>query len=742
MSANNAVVVILPGVVVAVGALVVFLVDLFVARKAVLAWIAAAGLIAGAAVAVGQWISVSNGLHFNRREPQTGFAGMVSLDKYTLFCVVLFAGIGVATIMLSDAYLARRKAARGEFYGLLMLVITGMIGMVVSTDIVAFFVSFELMSLPTYVLAGYLWRDADAGEQHDAEQGVLVERDHAGEAGLRLAGVEVQAVGDADPLADGHGRAGDEPGGRDPGEHGLARHEQVDEEDDESAHGHDHAGQDHDDSVVGAHLEQPPGHVEQLRQPVRLRALQRRRHPLEDLLHRYVDELEERVGIHAHPDDEDDQGHQGEDLAGAQVAQALSGLDVFVAAVVEHDALEHPQQVGGGEDDAGRGDGRQPVRVDEEAEEAEELADEAAQAGQPGRAEDEEEEESGHDGQRPGQHRHVGDLARVRALVQVPDHEEQGAGQQAVAEHDEDGALHARGVAGHRDRREDADRDEPHVAHARVSDELLEVLLDHRDERAVDDGDHRQHHDVGDERHGGVREEGQAEAQHAVPAHLQEHGGEDHGARRGRLNVRVGEPGVQREHRHLDGEGHEEGEEGPELQVVRVDLTAQLLDVEGQPDRRVVLDVVHDHDDGDEHEQAADQREQEELDGRVDAPRAAPDADDEVHRHQHDLPEHVEQEEVGGQKDSAHPHLQQEQRDEEAQLAVLDVVPAADDHDDAEQRGEEEEQGGDAVHTEAVVDVQCLDPGDVLDELHAGRLGVEDDQHDDGEHERGQRDDQ
>src|SRR5665647_3407891 len=164
MSANNAVVVILPGVVVAVGALVVFLVDLFVARKAVLAWIAAAGLIAGAAVAVGQWISVSNGLHFNRREPQTGFAGMVSLDKYTLFCVVLFAGIGVATIMLSDAYLARRKAARGEFYGLLMLVITGMIGMVVSTDIVAFFVSFELMSLPTYVLAGYLWRDARSGE--------------------------------------------------------------------------------------------------------------------------------------------------------------------------------------------------------------------------------------------------------------------------------------------------------------------------------------------------------------------------------------------------------------------------------------------------------------------------------------------------------------------------------------------------------------------------------------------------
>ena len=103
----------------------------------------------------------------------------------------------------------------------------------------------------------------------------------------------MQAVGDADPLADGHGRAGDEPGGRDPGERALARHEQVDEEDDERAHGHDHAGQDDDDGVVGVHQNSPFADVDELRQPVRLRALQRRRHPVEDLLHRHVDELEE-----------------------------------------------------------------------------------------------------------------------------------------------------------------------------------------------------------------------------------------------------------------------------------------------------------------------------------------------------------------------------------------------------------------------------------------------------------------
>ncbi len=174
MGLNNTISVILPGVVFALAAGLVFVVDLFVRRKGALSWIAVAGLVAGAAVAVGQWGQwtggwavwkvVSGGLGFGRREVVVGFAGMVGYDRYALFCVVLFAAIGVLTIMLSDAYLAKRKAARGEFYGLLLLVITGMTGMVMSTDIIPFFVSFELMSLPTYILAGYLWREQRATE--------------------------------------------------------------------------------------------------------------------------------------------------------------------------------------------------------------------------------------------------------------------------------------------------------------------------------------------------------------------------------------------------------------------------------------------------------------------------------------------------------------------------------------------------------------------------------------------------
>ncbi|HOT24571.1 MAG TPA: NADH-quinone oxidoreductase subunit N, partial [Thermoleophilia bacterium] len=175
--ANNDVMVILPGVVVAATALVVFMADTLVGgRKWVLPWIAAAGLVVAAAVATAQWIDVGaigsvwdfvsgsgSGL-FGGGTAESGFASMVALDKFAYYCTLLFCVIGVLTIMLSDAYMKKRRDAMGEFYGLLLLVITGMIGMAISIDVIALFVAFELMSLPTYVLAGFIRGDERSGE--------------------------------------------------------------------------------------------------------------------------------------------------------------------------------------------------------------------------------------------------------------------------------------------------------------------------------------------------------------------------------------------------------------------------------------------------------------------------------------------------------------------------------------------------------------------------------------------------
>ncbi len=162
---ENDVTLILPGLIVAGTALVVLAVDLVVTRKAVLAWVACGGLVAAAAVALGQWMRLEDGvLTFAGREPQAGFNGMIGLDRYALYAVLLFCGIGVVTVLLSDAYITRHHDPHGEFYGLLLLIIVGMIGMAMSTDLITLYISFELMSLPTYVLAGSLRADPRSGE--------------------------------------------------------------------------------------------------------------------------------------------------------------------------------------------------------------------------------------------------------------------------------------------------------------------------------------------------------------------------------------------------------------------------------------------------------------------------------------------------------------------------------------------------------------------------------------------------
>jgi len=175
MPANNSMALILPLVVVVATALLVLVADLFIERrKGVLSWLAGIGLGGAAVVAVAEWTRwrggaalwrvVHGGLIWNSREAISGFSGMVKLDLYALFFIVLFCGVGVVTILLSDGYLARHRVKPGEFYALLLLIIAGLIGMAQSTDLISLLISFELMSLPSYVLAGFLRDDLRSGE--------------------------------------------------------------------------------------------------------------------------------------------------------------------------------------------------------------------------------------------------------------------------------------------------------------------------------------------------------------------------------------------------------------------------------------------------------------------------------------------------------------------------------------------------------------------------------------------------
>src|SRR3989338_6804541 len=111
--------------------------------------------------------------------------------------------------------------------------------------------------------------------------------------------------------------------------------------------------------------------------------------------------------------------------------------------------------------------------------------------------------------------------------------------------------------------------------------------------------------------------------------------------------MRIREPGVQREHRDLHGKAQEEGQEYPELYIRRKGVLKQHRCVKGEvPCKPSVVEIEYYH--PEEHEEASQEREDEELYGGIEPPRAAPDAYDKDHGYEDRLPEYVEEEEVKG----------------------------------------------------------------------------------------------
>src|SRR3989449_581441 len=391
-----------------------------------------------------------------------------------------------------------------------------------------------------------------------------------------------------------------------------------------------------------------------------------RPHRLHELPGARFHPLEDGLRVHPDPHDAGEQRHEHGDLAQRKVGE------LFVHALVErieNHPLQRREQVHRGDDHAGRGDGgRQGVRP-KRPEQHQELPDEAVRGRKPdGRQRD--------DRQHRREHRHgLGDPAerldqtRMPPLVQHTGQEEQRAGRDAVVDHHQEGALDAL-----KRERLDAEHHEAEVRNRRVRDQLLEVGLDHRDQAAVQDADQRERHDdpLYRRMHRDRREERQREPQEAVGAHLEKHPREQHRPRRGGLHMGIGEPGVEREHRHLDREREEERAEQPECDGPESADVRRQVRVRKRVHTGALAHEVHECEDCHQHEQRAEEGVQEELDGRVDAALPAPHSDDEVHRNEHHLPHHVEQEKIEGHEHPDHPRRQDEQeRVKPALLLVL-----------------------------------------------------------------------
>ena len=143
-----------------------------------------------------------------------------------------------------------------------------------------------------------------------------------------------------------------------------------------------------------------------------------------------------------------------------------------------------------------------------------------------------------------------------------------------------------------------------------------------------------------------------------------------------------------------------------------------------------------------QHQDGARHGVDEELEGGVDAAVVAPDADQEVHGHQADFPEDVEEEEVLRQEDADQAEFQQQQEGVKFLAAILDGVPGNQHAERGEEGGEQDQPQADAVHRNREVNVGRADPGHVDQELLARGIAVEPGQQAERRDEGGERADQ
>lgn len=83
-------------------------------------------------------------------------------DAVARFFTVLFLAIGVGTALLSSSFFNHFEATEGEYFFLLLSSIFGLILITSAADFLTLFLGFETLSIPLYILCGYMkkWHNA------------------------------------------------------------------------------------------------------------------------------------------------------------------------------------------------------------------------------------------------------------------------------------------------------------------------------------------------------------------------------------------------------------------------------------------------------------------------------------------------------------------------------------------------------------------------------------------------------
>ena len=147
----------LPELIVSVAGVLVMLADAFT-RKLDRRWltggIALAGLGAAAAACVALW---------GDAEAQA-FNGMIVLNRLRLSFTLVFLVVSALTVLVSMIWVEWEHLPAGEFHSLLLFATVGMMLMASGGDLVIIFLGLELLSIATYVMAGFRRTDLRSNE--------------------------------------------------------------------------------------------------------------------------------------------------------------------------------------------------------------------------------------------------------------------------------------------------------------------------------------------------------------------------------------------------------------------------------------------------------------------------------------------------------------------------------------------------------------------------------------------------
>ncbi len=152
--------ILLPEIIIAFAAIVAMLIDGF-NRRADQRWltggVSLAGLVGAGVATLWLW---SN----NAGVPDAAWNGMVVLDNLRLSFTLVFLFVSALTVLISMIWMERERLPAGEFHSLLLFATLGMMLMASGGDLVIIFLGLEILSIATYVMAGFRRTDLCSNE--------------------------------------------------------------------------------------------------------------------------------------------------------------------------------------------------------------------------------------------------------------------------------------------------------------------------------------------------------------------------------------------------------------------------------------------------------------------------------------------------------------------------------------------------------------------------------------------------